>query len=439
MNWKDKVHTSTNKLSQTGCIALGSTLGVFLIWALLFPLSGAVVATGKVIGEGQNKVLQHPLGGVIKQILAKDGDILSKGDLIVIIEPNAAIATLAELEANRHYLLSAKSRLIASKHATVAEEPLFGINELRGVSFRKASIQDGAILIAVEQDAELNASTEKHQSELSALENQLAAFTSELIGVSDQIEQNKEISVLLNEQYSNIKSLEKNGHIAKTQVWDIQTRRLDLLARISSLRGNYNSLIGRVDETNDRIRALKASRQQENSRELTNILVELESIEERINAAKSVLQYSELRAPEAGTLTNVMFNTVGGVIDAGGVIAEIVPLNNSFQVEAKIMPADIKSVSGGSSARVVITAFNTRLKDPLDGIVDYVSADSQIDANTGEAFFTTRVSLDADEQTLKEISSGMYAQIFIETEARTFMSYVLRPITDSFRKAFNET
>lgn len=442
-NWQKNVPSDTEELARFGYIFLFLTFGVFLIWANWAPISGAVATSGKVAVEGQNQLIQHPFGGVVKKIYAKEGQLLNKGDVVALIEPESSLAALKELRARRDYLVASRSRLVSIKGDSLAgylqSENQFNLGELRGVSTENRTVVNASNLIYNEQNAVLTAAKTKFESEFSALQNSLNSLKSQYASVSDQIEQNRSLAATLSNRYKRLSTLASNGDIAESQVWQTQTQKLELTSRISALRGEFNSLDSQIKEGEDKLRTLSASRQQENSLELSGVFVELESIEERIAAAENALSYSELKAPETGIVTNLMVNTVGGVVQAGMTIAEIVPQDENLLIETRITPEDIKSVVVGSSADVTITAFNARVIDPFEGTVSYVSADSQVDENTGAPYFLARIVLDKGRKKSTDIKPGMYAQVFIGTEARTFMSYVMRPITDSFKKAFLES
>ncbi len=440
-DWKSGVPSDTANLSKKGYLAVGATLGVFLVWALVFPLSGAVVADGKVIAAGQNKLLQHPSGGVVKRIVAADGDMLEKGELIAIIEPAAALAELAQLSARKEFLTAARYRL-ETLQAGRADDAKFRFTssaalEMRGALGSSDNIDPNS-LIREQQQVELEARSKLYKSELSALENQLFTLDGEFDAVERQLKNNKRRLTMLEDQQRKIAPLAAEGYVAKTTLWDIEANKLEASSRVHALKGNMESLAARMDEINDRMAVLKASKEQEDSRELSEILSELASIEKSIAAAEKLVEYSEIRAPTTGILTNLATHTVGGVVAAGATIAEVVPARQPLIVEARIQPTDIDTVTLKQPAKIMVTAFNARLEDPLDGKVAYVSADSQIDENTGASYFVTRIAVAPGNPSAARLKSGMDAQVFIQTEGRNFISYIMRPITDSFRKAFRE-
>ncbi|MEM7069818.1 MAG: HlyD family type I secretion periplasmic adaptor subunit [Pseudomonadota bacterium] len=442
-DWKDSVSADTQTISRKGYVATGLTLGAFMVWAVSFPLASAVIATGKVTSAGQNKLLQHPSGGVVRMIAAEEGSILKSGDIVAKIEPSAAVAELTSLSAMRNLLLAKKSRLLAEKNGLETfSDPNSGSLELSGLRGTQSAAgidQETGKLVYEEQEAEFIAGMQRHKSELSVLKNQLTTLEGEYLNKRKQLEQEKARLELLNKQYQGMVPLVEEGHIAKIRLWDVESNRLQLKVQVAQFEGELESTIGRMDEIEDQISVINATREQENSKELTDVLSELASIEDRINAARKLVEYSDIKAPVSGTLTNVTVHTIGGVVQPGDVIAEIVPADNPLQVEARIMPADIASVAPQQDAEIVITAFNRYLDDPIPGKISYVAADSQLDELTGEPYFLVRITLAAEKSVASRLKAGMFTEVYIQTEARSFMSYLLRPVTDSYRKAFRET
>lgn len=435
VGWRDSIPSETRSLTKTAYIAFSFTLGIFFLWALTVPLSGAVVSNGKIFSKVKNTVLQHPYGGVVKELYVQDGGSVRKGDLIAVIQPEAAVADLAQMKAKREMLLAARRRL-EEKNTTL--EHGFSFGALRGVSIDTSYNGDSNSSISIEQDLLGVAQDQKEKGELEALEAQVESLQAEYNGKREQISQFKELQWILEEQYTGLSQLVKDGHIAKAQLWEIQSRRLSLASDLSSVKGERDSLLGKIEEAQQRIKAQKAEYLKAKSTELSEILLEIASIEERLNAASDAYSNTKIFAAIDGVITNLTVNSVGNVIQPAEQIGEIVPREGPFLVEVNIAPSDVSSVKIGTPADVVVTALNGRLNDPYEGTVEYISADSNINENTGLPYFTTHVRLGSNISKPSEIHSGMYAQVYIKTEARTFLNYILAPITDSFRKAFNE-
>lgn len=435
LSWRESIPSETRSLTRVAYIVFSLTLGIFFFWALTAPLSGAVVSSGKIFSKVNNSILQHPYGGVVKELHARNGQIVRKGDLIAIIQPETAIADLAKMTAQREMLLAARRRLEENKPTL---ENQFSLGPLRGLSPETSNKSKLSNPISQEQNLLGIAQNQKERGELEALEAQIVALQAEYNGTSGQIANFNDLKQILEEQYSNLSKLVKDGHIAKAQLWDVQSRRLSLASDLSSVKGQRDGLLGKINEVRQRIKAQKAEHLKAKSTELSEILLEIASIDERLAAVNDAYSQTKVFAAINGVVTNLSVTSEGNVIPAAGSIGEIVPSEGPFLVEVNVSPSNVNSVKLGIGADVIVTAFNSRLSDPIKGFVEYISADSTIDENTGLPYFKAHINLDVEGDKLSEIQSGMYAQVYVKTEARTFLSYVLKPIADSFRKAFNE-
>ncbi|MCT4656638.1 MAG: HlyD family type I secretion periplasmic adaptor subunit [Cohaesibacter sp.] len=457
--WTEDVAQDTSGITRTGYAYIVGALLVFLLWGMFMPLSSAVVANGRVIAAGQNKLLQHPTGGVVRKIHAQDGTELTKGALVIEIDPEDARAELAQLKA-RHALFSAqKARFEAEKSQQANTEqsqyspglrgtiPLPRPKALRTIStaaqtslpkIDQAEPSAAHTLIAREQQAELDARLARFNSELSSLNNQFEALRSEKSGLGPQIRNQKQLVALQNEELKKVRPLAKERYISKRRLLEIESNVLSAQSRLDALIAQEGATTARMAEIQDRINQLNSSRTEEYSRELATLHSELAAISEQIKAAEKAVSYTQIRAPVDGVLAKLAVHTQGGVIRPGETIGEIVPSKASYLVEARIAPQDVASVEVGHKAELVITAFNRRLTDPFDGRVSYVAADSTIDEQTGEPYFAVRLAFNDVTGFEQAIQSGMFAEAYIQLGARSFFGYLMKPITDSFRKAFQE-
>ncbi|MGB7287218.1 MAG: hypothetical protein WBC71_09835, partial [Salaquimonas sp.] len=285
--WKTSVDASTVTIARKGYRWVGVTLGLFVVWAVVFPLSSAVVSSGKIISHGKNKLLQHPTGGVVRDISVEDGAILKKGQEILELEPTLAKADLGRLLARQSLLLAQRKRILDSEGGAITEIP---IAELRGTQsplVRKVSQNITASLsdVFTGQENEYNAKTARLDSEFSALGNQLSQQREELNGLEMQIAQQKQRVNILAMQKSRIEPLTENGYVAKAKLWETQSQLLDAKAQLSALEARRLSLAASMSETRDRIAQLKASESEDNAKEFSALVAELEGINQQIEAA----------------------------------------------------------------------------------------------------------------------------------------------------------
>jgi HlyD family type I secretion membrane fusion protein len=224
------------------------------------------------------------------------------------------------------------------------------------------------------------------------------------------------------------------------------------------LSGDLGELLGRIGDAKEKIaRAeqqilqIRAAAAQKAIEELQNAAAELDDIHEQIGAAHDVFERTVVRAPVRGIVVKLHHHTSGGVISAGGLLMELLPTNDELLIQARIKPTDVSHVREGQHALVRLSALNQRLTPMIQGMVTYLSADivsdqargsPQDQESTKSVSFVVRVRLNPKDLASKvegfQPTPGMPADLFIETGARTFFDYLLRPLYDSFMRAFRE-
>lgn len=443
--WRSAVKADTANIAHRGYLWIGLSLLVFVGWGILFPLSSAVVASGSVISKGRNQLLQHPSGGVVQEIMARNGDVIEKGEPIIRVEPSIARAELARLHARQSLLLAQKSRLEFLRQPTremrqAMSTPIAGLRGPQDRSVKQRSqiaTNDDEILAG--QVSELYAALDRHESEVSALENRAASQQSEYDGLISQIATRRELVSLLEKEVVRMEQLVESGLISLTRFDAKKAAFLEQKAGLAALKARAAALKSQIRETGDTINTLSSRQKEENARDLSAVLSELSSVTEQIDAATKTLEQTVVRSPVSGTLVKFQANTVGGVIEGGKPFGEIVPGGAEVFIEAKVRPMDIGAIQHGQATEVVITAFNRREQPPLEGTVDYVPADSTIDDMTGEPYFAVQIDVSESASLITDtIQPGMLSEVYIRTGEHSFFTYLLEPFSRSFMTAFRE-
>lgn len=433
--WYRDVPRSVRRQAVFGLSLLAITFGGFGAWAFHAPLAAAVIAQGSFVVTGQNKVVQHLEGGIVKEILVREGDRVSKGQLLVRLDETAALANERELVLRQHRLEATQARLMAEyaehktlrfpKHLDAAAKD----SEIR-------SILDGQLLAfevsrrALEQDLSLLLRSRD------ALEVRKAGYRTQLASHRRQVE-------ILAEEHAAKAQLLASGLARKPEVLAVERVMVEADGQI----GRLEAEIEEIDEIQRRyeVQAEKARSEYREVAldELQTIQAELESVREKFRKAQNVRERSDVTAPVAGTIIRMHYHTSGGVIETGKAILEILPTEAPLIVEVQIPRTEIDSVKSGQHAAVRLTALNQRTTPVLDGEVYYVSADAIAEHFDGEPHevYVARVSLAPEE--LKRVpgftpTPGMPAQILIQTAERTFAQYIAKPIVDSMSRAFRE-
>lgn len=442
--WAEGVETGHGDLvGRLGRIALLS-LVIFTGWAVIFPLDSAVVAPGNLIMQGQNKVLQHRMGGTVRAIHARDGDRVKEGQLLFELDPALNQAELTKLRGRREVLRALKTRLEAEKaFSERLAKSGTRINTLGSRLDNWKNNAPGTTLAGAqfmsEQEREFEKGRNALMAEVESLENRTENYRRQQAGARARTEQVRRQVAILEEQYLAADQLAKGGHLSRQQVWDIQTRLLDRRSELASLTSQDNALTSQIDETQSQIRQTISRDSRLTSEKLTDVLGELEQTSDQLRAAESELANSEIRASVTGTLVHVQMSTVGGVVRPGETFAELVPEGSIFEANARVAPRDIGNVKLGQSVKMNISALNQRIFDKVEGAVSYVAADATVDQRTGERYFEVKARLDQTALAkLPPLSAGMSGEVYIRSAPRTFATYMLEPVIDSMNAAFSE-
>ena len=410
-----------------------ASFGLTVVWSLLAPLSSAVIASGLVKVDTSRKKVQHQEGGVIKEILVKDGEQVRAGQVLVRLDETRAGASHGILQTQYYAAIAQQARLIAERD-------------------RLARIQWPAELISLQadpkvkdalraQEAIFEARRASLQGQLSILDKQISSKKSEIEGlVGQQTSKEEQLKSHRNDLEALAFLLEK-GMVEKTKYRAIERDLARLegerLAHVSAISAARAS-IGEKDLQKFQI---QKAFHEEVSAEMRKVQTEALDFLERKGASQYVLEQTELRAPVDGTVVDLKVHTKGGVIGGGEVLLEIVPSNDQLIVESRVRPEDIDRVRLGLEAAVKLSAFDQGTLPELIGKVTYVSADSISDPKLGITFYLIKVEVPESELVkLKRqtIQPGMLADVFVRTGERTFIDYLLQPITASFGKAWRE-
>jgi len=428
--------------------AVGFALLLLLIcgfgaWAAMAPLASAVVANGSFVATGQNKQVQHLEGGIIREMLAKEGDVVQANQPLLRLDDTAAKAKLRRLVLRRYRLMATMARL-------EAETLSFGTIDVPRLLSDEAS--DPAVISMVQsQQRELAAWQASRLAQEQVVRKEIAAIQESILGYEAQVAANHAKVELLDQEIGTKSTLLDQQLIRKSDVLALQRTR-------ATLAGELGELLGRIGEARERgaraeqqIAQMRSAAIQKAIEEKHTAESELEDVQEQILAARDVVDRTEVRAPVRGIVVKLNQHTPGGVIAPGAVILELLPINDELIIEGRVNPTDITHVKEGQDALVRLSSLNQRLTPMIDAKVTYVSADTvadQIVRRTSEPdqprrdSFVVRVRLDELDLSTKiekfHPTPGMPADIFIQTGQRTFFHYLARPVLDTFSRAFRE-
>lgn len=416
-----------------GAAIIAVFFGIFGVWAAVAPLNTAAIASGEVMVDGRRKTIQHFEGGIVSEILVKDGSVVKAGQVLVRLQQTQAQAMLSLVDGRSIAARSLAARLRAERD---------GAKTLNFPTDMRAAVKDPQVSAAMEGQRRIfEARRDSLASKTALLRKRDAQVRTEIRGLRAQIEGDDRQLVLIEEELSGIRKLVERGLVAKPRLLALQRR----AAEIGGGRGRNVAAVARaqqsIGETRLKIEELKTERLNEVVRELREVESQLHDLGERRSASSDVLSRTEIRAPIGGTVVGLKVATTGGVIAAGEAIMDIVPTDSSLIVEAKVSPQDIDIVRAGLAAQVRFTALSQRNSVPVDGEVVSVSADRLSDQFTPEGYYLARIGLPAGiEASLGGVSlqPGMQAEVMIVTGANTALGYFMKPVAESFNRAFRE-
>ncbi len=414
--------------------ALVSSVGLFLIfilWSVLVELDRGAVALGSIAVESRTKTVQHLEGGIIRQVLAAEGETVQAGQTLIQLDTTQAKARRGQAYSQLLTTWARLDRLAAEREGRAA------------ITFRQGLLDAGDQSLEIRRVQENLFAARRAQilGQLDILAQRIEQLNGQIDGLVAQRQAAEAQIVLIQEE------IDRYKRVAELQATDVRNRlqRERELAQIEGEIGQIDANRARTEVSigEARIEMLQVERsfQEEVATEVTDAQDRALRLQDELLSLDDVLARTDIVAPAAGAILNMAYSTVGGVIPGGQPILEIIPLDDLLVVDAQLPLNDIDNVFVDQDVRVTIAALNQRLVPELLGSVVSVGADTVTDEMTGLPYFPVRIAFKEGEMTKldgQSLRPGMSAQVFIEAGQRTPLEYFLQPITDTFKRALRE-
>jgi len=427
------------KLNLLGCTALVFWVGGVGGWASTTEIAGAVIASGSVVVESNVKKVQHANGGIVGAILVTEGSEVEADQLLLRLDDTLTRATLGVVQSQLDLYVARQARLLAERDGLAD----FAVPEGAAVAAKRETA-DAAI--AGERKL-FQSRREGIEGQRAQLRERVAQTTEEIRGLAAQ-QQSKENEIgYVGEELSSVADLYAKSLVSLARLKQLQRDQ----ARLQGERGQLIADIARsrakVAETQLQILQLDQDFRTDVLKDLRETQAKAAELQERANAASDELRRTEIRAPQAGIVYQLQVHTIGGVIGKGETVMQIAPRADPLIVEAKVAPQDIDQVEVGASVRIRIGAGNRRTTPDLEGRVTVLSPDlthEQSATPTGvqsQQFYLARVKI--SEPDLKAIGDlqlvpGMPVEVYIRTQDRTPLDYLLKPLHEQIARSFRE-
>lgn len=396
-------------------------------------LAGAVIATGALVVESNVKKVQHPTGGIVGDLLVRDGSHVQASELLLRLDETTAQANLSMVEKSLFELFARRARLDAERDGSDDLEFPEELSQAAGQA-------DIARVVAGERKL-FQLRREAQEGQKAQLRERIAQLREEVYGYTDQAAAKTKEIEFMQKELEGVRELWQKNLVPITRVTALERDG----ARLEGERGQLIATVaqgkGKVSETELQIIQLDQNLRSDVAKELADIRAKIAELVERKVTAMDQLQRIDIRAPQAGVVQQLAMHAKGAVVGAGEQIMLIVPQADALVVEVRVEPQKIDQVKLGQAATLRFPNFSQRTTPELNGRVSRVAADVMPDQRSGEPYFLVRVSMAADEITRLnglKLVPGMPVEAFIRTDERTMLSYLLKPLTDQARRAFRE-
>lgn len=424
---------NTRRIVASGRLIILIFIIGFFGWAALAPLNSALQAPGVIVVESHRKAIQHLEGGIVRDIRVTDGQLVNAGQLLIALDDAQARSSLDMMAGEADALSAQVARLTAERDG-------------------KDHIEFSPDMIARAGDPHV---ADAMKGELNTFNARKATLAKEIDILTQRNQQNDRIvsglrfeakslddqTALIDQETQSVQGLYAKGLSTLPRLLALQRQAADL----GGQRGQIAEKIAQTQlssgENQLQIMNLKNQQLSDVTKDLRDIQTKRFDLLDRLKGARDVLSRLTITAPVSGRIVELTVHTKGAVIKPGETIMEIVPQKDALQVEAHVRPEDADGVYAGMTARVNLSAYQSRRLPMISGVVTNISADRITDPRTGQAYFT--VELTVDRTPLKDFPDahlipGMPVEVAIDTGQRTALDYFVEPITDVLRRGMRE-
>lgn len=428
--------SSIRKLQLVGFAAIAIAVGGFGGWASTSEIAGAVIASGNIVVESNVKKIQHPMGGIVGEILVKEGSEVETGQVLMRLDDTLTRATLGVVRSQLDLYVAREARLLAERDALAA------------IPATPQSVETEAFASALTGERRLFESRrDARDGQRAQLQERITQIGEEIRGLAAQQESKaKEIDYIA-EELSGVEQLYAKNLVSIARLKQLQRDQARLQGERGQLIADIARSRGKIAETELQVLQLDQDFRTEVLKDLRETQARIAELQERAGAAADELKRTTIRAPQAGIVYQLQAHTIGGVITKGDTIMQIAPRADPLIVEAKVAPPDVDQVEMRAAVRVRVNAGNRRTTPDLDGNVTFISPDLTSEPLATPAgvqkqqYYVVRVALSATAVKAVgdlQLVPGMPVEVYIHTQDRTPLDYLTKPLQEQVARTFRE-
>lgn len=423
--------TSDLRVRRIGYAIVFVMFGLFGSWSMLAPLGSAALAPGVVTVQTYRKTVQHLEGGIVKELLARDGAIVEAGQPLIILDDTQL---RAEHEMVRGQLITSQateSRLLAERDGLVEIDftRMVEQNSPRAVEARAGETQ----VFSTRRNS--------HLGEIEVLEQRVGQLNQQIKGLRDLSATKQKLARSYAAEVAELRDLLKDGYIDKQRLLE-QERSLDSVrAEAAEHQSEITRIELQINETKLQILQLDKQFSADVVAQLSEVQSQAYNLEQQMLALQERMNRVIIRAPDDGMIIDMKVHTIGGVIGQGTPLLDIVPSASDLIIEAQVSPMDIDRVEVDTPADVRFSVFNSATTPVIKGVVTHISGDRLINEDTGMPYYLARVQLTGEGMELlgnRTLVPGMPAEVLINTGERTLFQYLMQPVDNAFARSLIE-
>lgn len=406
--------------------ALCAGIVILLLWAAWAEVDEVARAMGQIVPSQRVQVIQHLEGGILREVLAHEGQLVNKGDVLLRLDNESADSRLRDGKTRVLELKASMARLEGRFSGTAAVWP-------EEVSADQALLNRHKSLLDSERRIDA--------AELAVLETQQRLRVEEMQEQEERQTQMQKSLVLATRQRDAVVSLVRNKAYSEVEFMNLEQKVQSLAGELATLVRTIPRMRTAAEEAANRLDMHKSEKERSLRAEIHQMGAELSSITEELSAVRDRVTRMELRSPVRGIIKKVHMTTSGAVVRPGETIMDVVPLDDTLLVEARVNPMDIAFLYPGQAARVRLTAYDASLYAPLDATLEQISADT-LEGTSGERFYQVKLRLHGSPINTQgkalPVLPGMMATVDILTGKKTVLAYILKPLLKARHEALRE-
>lgn len=401
-------------------------------WALFTEISGAVIAMGTIVVESEVKHVQHREGGIVREILVKEGAAVAAGDLLVHLDDTMARTNYSIIFGQLGELRARRARLKAERDGG---EVIKFSPRLEGEDAEKrAEIESSQALLMQARQGSLSKRKAQLNDQVLQLEKQISGMQARQAAKKGEID-------ILDDQLAGVRPLLEKKLVTKSRVTQLERDRTRIDGEHSELHSQMAGLQETISERQMQILQIDEEHRAEILQELQDVTSKVSELELQKVTVEDELNRLQIRAPKAGYIHQLSVHTIGGVIPAGETVLQIVPREDLLVVDAKVAPSDIDQLYVDQEALIRFPGLDHRTTPRLAARVQRIGADQTSDRTSDTQFYEVRLNIPLEELAKlrgQKLVPGMPVEAFVTTANRTVLAYLMKPIVDQIAHAMRE-